>query len=159
MAIISTPDLLDQFPECRVLTDFVHFGGVSSFFGPILTVECFEDNSLIKQELSKPGNGEILVVSGNKSNRVALLGDNIALMAQKNGWKGIVIDGYVRDVEILNGVGIGVMALGSCPRKSKKENKGIIGNPIKINDVLISTNEWLYADQNGIIISKTELKF
>ena len=159
MAILSTPDLIDQFPECRVLTDFVHFGGVSSFFGPILTVECFEDNSLIKQELSKPGNGEILVVSGNKSNRVALLGDNIALMAQKNGWKGIVIDGYVRDVEILNGVGIGVMALGSCPRKSKKENKGIIGNPIKINEVLISTNEWLYADQNGIIISNTELKF
>ena len=159
MSMLSTPDLIDQFPECRVLTDFIHFGGVSSFFGPILTVECFEDNSLIKQELSKPGNGEILVVSGNKSNRVALLGDNIALMAQKNGWKGIVIDGYVRDVEILNGVGIGVMALGSCPRKSKKENKGIIGNPIKINDVLISTNEWLYADQNGIIISKTELKF
>ncbi len=159
MATLSTPDLIDQFPECRVLTDFVHFGGVTSFFGPILTVECFEDNSLIKQELSKPGNGEILVVSGNKSNRVALLGDNIALMAQKNGWKGIVIDGYVRDVEILNGVGIGVMALGSCPRKSKKENKGIIGNPIKINEVLISTKEWLYADQNGIIISNTELKF
>ena len=73
--------------------------------------------------------------------------------------EGIVIDGYVRDVEILNGVGIGVMALGSCPRKSKKKNKGIIGNPIKINEVLISTNEWLYADQNGIIISNTELKF
>ena len=57
--------------------------GVNSFFGPTLTVECFEDNSLIKQELSKPGNGGILVVSGKKSNRVALLGDNIALMAQK----------------------------------------------------------------------------
>ena len=100
----------------------------------------------------------MLVVSGKKSNKCALLGDNIALMAQKNGWKGIVIDGYVRDVEILSGLKIGVMALGACPRKSKKENKGIIGNPIKINDVLISTNEWLYADQNGIIISKTELK-
>ena len=156
--MLSTPDLIDEFPGCRILTDFIHFGGVNSFFGPILTVECFEDNSLIKQELSKPANGEILVVSGKKSNRVALLGDNIALMAQKNGWKGIIIDGYVRDVEILNGLEIGVMALGSCPRKSKKENKGITGNPIKINDVLISTNEWLYADQNGIIISKTELK-
>ena len=156
--MLSTPDLIDEFPECRILTDFIHFGGVNSFFGSILTVECFEDNSLIKQELSKPGNGEILVVSGKKSNRVALLGDNIALMAQKNGWKGIIIDGYVRDVEILSGIKIGVMALGACPRKSKKENKGVTGNPIKINDVLISQNEWLYADQNGIIISKSELK-
>ena len=156
--MLSTPDLIDEFPECRILTDFIHFGGVNSFFGSILTVECFEDNSLIKQELSKPGNGGILVVSGKKSNRVALLGDNIALMAQKNGWKGIVIDGYVRDVEILSGLKIGVMALGACPRKSKKENKGILGKPIKINDVLISPNEWLYADKNGIIISKTELK-
>ena len=124
--------------------------GESQVFGPILTVGCFEDNSLIKQELSKPGNGEILVVSGNKSNRVALLGD-IALMVQKNGWKGIVIDGYVRDVEILNGVRIGVMAIGSCPRKSKKENKGIIGNPIKINEVLISTKE------SGYMLIKMEL--
>ena len=156
--MLSTPDLIDEFPECRTLTDFIHFGGVNSFFGPILTLECFEDNSLIKQELSKPGNGAVLVVSGKKSNKFALLGDNIALMAQKNGWKGIIIDGYVRDVEILSGLKIGVMALGACPRKSKKENKGIIGNPIKINDVLISPNEWLYADQNGIIISKTELK-
>ena len=156
--MLSTPDLIDEFPECRTLTDFIHFGGVNSFFGPILTLECFEDNSLIKQELSKPGNGAVLVASGEKSNNCALLGDNIALMAQKNGWKGIIIDGYVRDVEILSGLKIGVMALGACPRKSKKENKGIIGNPIKINDVLISPNEWLYADQNGIIISKSELK-
>jgi len=156
--MLSTPDLIDEFPECRTLTDFIHFGGENSFFGPILTVECFEDNSLIKQELSKSGNGAVLVVSGKKSNKCALLGDNIALMAQKNGWKGIIIDGYVRDVEILSGLKIGVMALGACPRKSKKENKGIIGNPIKINDVLIRSNEWLYADQNGIIISKTELK-
>ena len=154
----STPDLIDEFPECRTLTDFVHFGGLNSFFGPILTLECFEDNSMIKQELSKPGNGAVLVVSGKKSNKCALLGDNIALMAQKNGWKGIIIDGYVRDVEILNELDIGVMALGACPRKSKKENKGIIGNPIKVNGVLISPNEWLYADQNGIIISKSELK-
>lgn len=156
--MISTTDLIDEHPECRVLIDFIHFGGVSNFFGPILTVECFEDNSLIKQQLSKSGNGAILVVSGKKSNNVALLGDNIALMAKKNGWKGIVIDGYVRDVEILNGLEIGVMALGSCPRKSKKENKGIVGSPVKINDVLISSKEWLYADQNGIIISKTELR-
>jgi len=156
--MLSTPDLIDEFPECRILTDFIHFGGENSFFGPILTVECFEDNSLIKQQLSKLGNGAVLVVSGKKSNKFALLGDNIALMAQKNGWKGIIIDGYVRDVEILSGLKIGVMALGACPRKSKKENKGIVGNPIKINDVLISPNEWLYADQNGIIISKTELK-
>ena len=156
--MLSTPDLIDEFPECRILTNFIHFGGVNSFYGPILTVECFEDNSLIKQELSKPSNGAILVVSGKKSNKFALLGDNIALMAQRNGWKGIIIDGYVRDVEILSGLEIGVMALGACPRKSKKENKGILGKPIKINDVLISPNEWLYADQNGIIISKTQLK-
>ena len=54
--MLSTPDLIDEFPECRILTDFIHFGGVNIFFGQILTVECFEDNSLIKQELSKPGN-------------------------------------------------------------------------------------------------------
>ena len=44
-------------------------------------------------------------------------------MAKKNGWKGIVIDGYVRDTE--SGLRIGVMALGACPRKSKKKIRAL----------------------------------
>jgi hypothetical protein len=38
------------------------------------------------QALEEPGQGRVLVVDGGGSKRCALLGDNIAEMAHKNGW-------------------------------------------------------------------------
>ena len=156
--MISTPDINDKYPDTEVITDFNHYGAVTSFFGQISTVECFEDNSLVKEKLSEKSDGGVLVVSGKKSNKVALLGDMIASMASENGWSGIIIDGYVRDIEILRNIDIGIMALGSCPRKSRKEGKGEIDGIIMIDDIAIKPKQWLYADFNGIIISKLSLK-
>lgn len=107
--------------------------------------------------MSEKSEGGILVVCGKKSSKVALLGDMIATMAIENGWSGIVINGYVRDIEILRELEIGVMALGTCPRKSKKENKGKIDSILTINSVMVQPGNWLYADANGILIAKTRL--
>ena len=156
--MISTPDINDKYPDTGVITDFIHYGAVTSFFGEISTVECFEDNSLVKKKLSEKSDGGVLVVSGKKSKKVALLGDMIASMAKENGWSGIIIDGYVRDIEILRNIDIGIMALGSCPRKSKKEGKGEVDGIIMIDDIAVRPKQWLYADINGIIISKLSLK-
>ena len=155
--MISTPDISDKFPDTKVITDFISYGGALTFSGPIFTVDCFEDNSLVKAELSKVVKEGVLVVSGKKSKKVALLGDNIASLAKNNGWSGIVIEGYVRDVEILADINIGIMALGSCPKKSKKENKGKANVPILINSIKISPGNWLYADLNGILVSAHKL--
>ena len=155
--MVSTPDLSDNYPDTKVITDFIQYGGISSFSGPISTVDCFEDNSLVKRQLSNNSNGGILVISGKKSKNVALLGDNIALMAKKNGWAGIIVDGYIRDVEILAKINIGIMALGTSPRKSKKEEKGRTNVNIFINNISINPGYWLYADLNGILISQKQL--
>ena len=40
----------------------------------------------MRKALEEPGNGRVLVVDGGGSLRCALLGDNIAEMAYKNGW-------------------------------------------------------------------------
>ena len=41
---------------------------------------------LVGQALEEPGQGRVLVVDGGGSKRCALLGDNIAEMAVRNGW-------------------------------------------------------------------------
>ena len=155
--MISTPDINDRFPETKIITEFISYGGASKFYGPVTTVNCFEDNSLVRKELSKTAESGVLVVSGKKSRKVALLGDNIALMAKRNGWSGIIIDGCVRDVEILTDIDIGIMAIGSCPKKSKKENKGESNVTISINRVEVSPRNWIYADLNGILVSDDKL--
>lgn len=61
---ISTPDLCDAYPNLvRVLEPiFTNYGGITSFGGKIVTVKCFEDNSVVKESAGKPGEGKVMVV-------------------------------------------------------------------------------------------------
>ena len=97
-------------------------------------------------------------MNGKKSRKAALLGDKIASMAQNNGWAGIIIDGCVRDVEILGRIPIGIMAIGACPKKSRKENNGQSDVNVSINGVEIRPGNWIYADLNGILVSDRKLE-
>ena len=74
------------------------FGGQSRFAGQVVTVRCFEDNTLVKPELDRPGLGRVLVVDGGASLRRALVGGNLGAAASRNGWAGVLVNGCVRDV-------------------------------------------------------------
>ena len=81
----STPDISDKFPELKFINiQFRNFGSSKFFFGEIVTAICPEDNSKIKKILDEPGNKRVLVVDGQASFKVALLGDMIAESAFKN---------------------------------------------------------------------------
>ncbi len=155
--MLSTPDILDTHPELETLIEFKHFGGEKSFQGEIQTIQCFEDNSFVKKELSKQSDSGVLIVDGEASKNCALLGDLLAQMAKDNGWSGIIINGFVRDIEILRGIDIGIMALGSCPRKSEKKNQGQNSLEININGIVVNPGNWCYADENGVLISENKL--
>ena len=156
----STPDLCDAYPQdVQVVTDlhWRSYGGKPSFSGQIETVKCFEDNSKVKECLSQPGEGRVLVVDGGGSLRHALIGDQIAAMAADNGWSGIIIHGTCRDVEVLPGINFGVLALGAVPIKSVRRGEGQTGLPVSFGRVLFKPGEWVYADANGIISSAKKL--
>src|SRR5262245_38220041 len=110
----ATADLVDAHSDvvksCEA--QFRQYGGRARFHGPIRTLETVEDNALIKQTLSTPGNGAVLVIDGGGSMRCALVGDIIAGLGQKNGWAGLVIWGAVRDTATLATLDIGIKALG-----------------------------------------------
>ena len=153
------PDLFDQYPEQLTLLPpiFRQFGGRKIFTGPIVTVRCPEDNSLVRQYLSEPGQGRILVVDGNGSQRRALLGDQLAQLGVDNGWSGIIIYGYIRDVATIATMPIGVQALGAMPIKTEKRGLGEDNVIIEIEGRRIKPGHILYADDNGIAISKHQL--
>lgn len=150
----TTPDLCDAHPEVIFLSsDFKSFGKINKFYGEIVTVKCFEDNSKVKELVNTEGKNRVIVVDGGASKRHALLGDQLALAASKNGWAGLVINGRVRDVEELIQTDLGIYALGSCPRKTEKRDLGDVNVPIEINNVLIKPGQYIYVDQNGILLS------
>ena len=126
VGVQSTADLLDEHPDEALVCQLalVQFGGLATFGGEIATIRCHEDNVLLKQRVSEPGGGRVLVVDGGGSLRVALLGDMVAGLAAANGWAGLVVNGCVRDVAVLRHLPIGIKALGSNPRPSGKEGRG-----------------------------------
>ena len=90
---------------------FRSFGKQTAFAGPAVTLKTFEDNTLVRTALEQPGQGQVLVVDGGGSLRCALLGGNLAQLAEQNGWAGVIIDGCVRDSVEINACNIGVRAL------------------------------------------------
>lgn len=117
----------------------------------------FEDNSLVRNELEKDGRGKVLFVDGGGSLRCALLGGNLAALAETNGWSGLVVNGCIRDVDEINLTNVGVRALASHPVKSFKRGRGELNVPVHFAGVRTEPGHWCYADNDGIIVSKTPL--
>jgi regulator of ribonuclease activity A len=142
----------------RVLSGaFQRFGRRAMFSGRIRTLKVFEDNSLVRQAVESAGDGRVLVVDGGASMRCALLGGNLAQLAEKNGWSGVVLNAPIRDADEIDACDIGVCALGTMPVKSQKRGLGEFGVTLNFAGATIRENEFCYVDRDGILISDAEL--
>ncbi len=151
----ATTDLSDAHDGVVKHVDpiFHDYGGRPAFHGPITTLKLFEDNALVRSAVEGPGEGRVLVVDGGGSKRCAPFGGNLAQLAAKNGWAGVVVYGCVRDRDELEAEAVGIKALGHHPRKSVKKGQGETDVPVTFAGVTLTPGEWLYADRDGIIIS------
>lgn len=136
---------------------FRHFGVRSKFHGPITTIRCHEDNALLKRVLGTPGRGQVMVVDGGGSLDRALFGDVLGSLLRDNDWAGIVINGAVRDVENLRTMPVAVRALAVCPTMPLKLGTGERDVSVTFAGVTFIPGHWLYADENGIIVSEINL--
>jgi regulator of ribonuclease activity A len=155
----ATTDLCDEFGDgVRVAQPlFRDYGGASSFRGPVSTVRVFEDNVLVRGALEEDGRGRVLVVDGGGSTRCALVGDQLAALAHENGWAGIVVNGCIRDSAEISSIPVGVKALNTLPRRSAKEGTGERDVPVGFAGVELFPGEYLYADEDGIVVADRDL--
>jgi regulator of ribonuclease activity A len=149
----TTADLLDEHADAaRVCLIQFRSYGAPRFEGAIATVRCDEDNVLVREQASRPGDGRVLVIDGAGSMRCALLGDSIAELARRNGWAGLVVNGCVRDTVALDELGLGVKALGSNPRPSRKGGVGEVDGPVSFGGITFGPGERLVADEDGVVV-------
>lgn len=154
------PELCDQFPELVQVVEpmFGNFGGRERFGGEIVTLKAFEDNSLVREQVALAGEGRVLVVDGGGSMRKAMLGDMLAEKAAVNGWAGIIIYGAIRDVNAISDTDLGVQALGTHPMKTEKKGLGELNVDLTFGGVTFKPGQYVYADNNGILVSPTKLE-
>jgi regulator of ribonuclease activity A len=156
---LLTTDLCDAHETVvRVVEPmFSSFGGRAAFHGRIATLKLFEDNSLVRTALESPGEGRVLVIDGGGSLRRALVGDQLAALGVKNGWAGVVVYGCIRDSRAIGAMDIGMLSIDTHPMKTVKKNVGEADIPVCFGGVTFVPGEWLYADEDGVIVSTNAL--
>lgn len=157
----STCDLCDLHRDdsdgaFRVLPPvFRDFGGRARFAGPVSTVRCLDDNSLVKAAVESPGQGRVLVVDGGGSLRRALVGGMLGAAAAANGWAGVVVHGAVRDAAELAACEVGIRALALVPMPTERRGQGERDVPLQLLGMWVRPGEWLVADADGIVVLPT----
>lgn len=136
---------------------FSNFGGSVSFAGQITTVKCFEDNSLVREILEQDGGGRVLLVDGGGSLRRALIDAELASLAEENDWEGMVVYGCVREVDELEDMSVGIQALASVPVGAAQQGIGEVDVPVNFGGVTFLPEDYVYADNTGVILSQEPL--
>jgi len=157
---ISTADLYDRYREkIQVLeTPLISYGEINSFSGEIITIKLNKNNHELARILKdEKGRGKIAVVDVGKA-FYAVVGDTLMGYAYKNGWAGIVVNGYVRDTKITKTIPVGLLAIGTCPRKSFEKNGADIGIDLNFGGVQFKSGYYIYVDEDGVIVSDKILK-
>ena len=155
----ATADLFDNHADelevCAPI--FLDFGGHTDFCGPIRTLKIFESFGITKSILATDGKGHVLVIDGGGSLRCAMLGDKLAQLAIDHNWKGILINGCVRDSAAISELSIGVKALATNPTRPSPEGEGQLDVPVRFSGVTFHPGHFLYADADGVVLSEHDL--
>lgn len=153
--MFQTADLCDDFIQHLQVAQpgMNNYGGETHFCGPIETIRTYEDNTKIRQLLESVGEGRVLVVDGGGSLGCALVGDRLAQLAIDNGWAGIIVNGCIRDSGVISKMNIGIKALGTNPKKSIKQQRGEIGGEVFFHQVKWRPGDYVYSDEDGIVIA------
>lgn len=158
--MFAVTDLCDAYEDRVSVVEpiFKIYGKQRAFSGEIATLKVFEDNTFVREVLSESGNERVLVVDGGGSQRCALVGGLLGTLAEKNGWVGIIVFGCIRDINEINATNIGLRALNTHPLKSKKRGVGEKNIPVSFGGVKFVPGQYLYADEDGVIVSEFSLE-
>lgn len=156
---IQTADLCDEHEDkLRICSPmFRSYGGRRACGGQISTLKLFEDNSLVRQAVESPGEGRVLVIDGGGSMRRALVGDQLAALAVRNGWAGIIVYGCIRDSRAIGEMDLAVFALGTHPLKTVKRQSGERELKVSFGGIDFIPDHYVYADEDGVIVATEAL--
>lgn len=156
---IVTADLYDAHHAELAVVDiqFRCFGRVATFFGPCATLRTYHDHTPVRDMLARPGEGRVLVVDGHGSLTVGVMGDRLAESGVRNGWRGVVIAGAIRDSAGIDALEIGVRALGTTARRGWEPGLATLGQPLHLGGAAIREGDWIYADRDCVLVARREL--
>ncbi|MDB5893359.1 MAG: regulator of ribonuclease A-like protein [Rhodoferax sp.] len=120
--------------------------------GPALTVKTRPgDNLMIHQALEMAQPGDVIVVDGGGDLTNALIGELMTTYAMSRGVAGMVINGAIRDLDVIGAGKFPVYAAGVTHRGPYKDGPGEINVPIAIDGMVIHPGDLMLGDVDGLL--------
>ncbi|WP_418116804.1 4-carboxy-4-hydroxy-2-oxoadipate aldolase/oxaloacetate decarboxylase [Variovorax sp. 350MFTsu5.1] len=121
--------------------------------GPALTVDCRPaDNLMLHYAVQKAAPGDVLVVDAKGFMEAGPWGDVLTIQAMKVGIAGLVINGCVRDANLIIDLGFPVFCRGLSIKGTGKNQPGRLNVPITFGDVLIHPGDIIVGDRDGVAV-------
>jgi len=150
-----TADFCDTHPEKTAVLGpgFLNYGGAQMCQGSVVTIELDRNNNdLISLLRDEDGRGKVVIVDSAKA-YYAIVGENLMKFAHRQGYAGIVVNGYIRDTFQIKDIPVALYALGTCPRKSIPVTQGRRDIPLSFGGIVFTPGDYLYADTDGVIVT------
>jgi 4-hydroxy-4-methyl-2-oxoglutarate aldolase len=122
--------------------------------GPAVTVHSpGGDNLWLHRAIYIAQPGDVLVVHTNLQFQHGYWGEIMSTAAKVRGLAGLVIDGCVRDGDLLTQIGFPVFARGLCIRGTGKDfgARGWINAPTLFDDVVVHPGDLIVGDGDGVV--------
>lgn len=128
----------------------MHKGG--RLGGPAVTVKARPgDNLMIHKALDMAQPGDVIVVDAGGDLTNSLFGELMLSYAQKRGIAGVVLDGAVRDIDVIASGSFPIYAAGVTHRGPYKDGPGEINVPIAIDGMVIQAGDLIVGDADGFL--------
>jgi 4-hydroxy-4-methyl-2-oxoglutarate aldolase len=111
---------------------------------------------MLHQALYVAQAGAVLVVDVNRGYEAGYWGEIMTVAAQQRKIAGLVIDGCVRDADLIEKLGFPVFSRGLSIRGTDKQGGGHINSPIVIGDVTVHPGDLVVGDRDGVVVIPSE---
>jgi regulator of RNase E activity RraA len=120
--------------------------------GPALTVKCRPgDNLMIHKALTMAQPGDVIVVDAGGDLTNSLFGELMVTTAISRKVAGVVLNGAVRDSEMIAAGNFPLYAAGITHRGPYKDGPGEINVPIAIDGMVIQAGDLMVGDADGLL--------
>lgn len=120
--------------------------------GPALTIKCRPgDNLMLHKALKIAQPGDVIVVDAGGDLTNAITGEIMVGEAKLKGYAGMVINGAIRDSDVIARNHFPVFAAGVTHRGPYKDGPGEINVPIAIDGMVIHPGDLVIGDADGIL--------
>lgn len=96
--------------------------------------------------------GDVLVIDGGGREDAAVVGDIVGKTIQDLGCTGLVVDGAVRDVDGLDGIGLPTFARTVHPATGSNQGPGAINVPVHCGGVAVHPGDVIRGDASGLVV-------